>query len=477
LEDSGRRIAVPVWGEIAWPTFRRLTVGTPLAFLVLLAAIQLTLHPLRVPLGNLAALFVIAVFACLAFSLMVLGAIDRAYTRLEAALAGVTAGNRELEALRTAGLAMTQDLDLRAVLRKVADLSREVVGARYAALRVLDPPDEAWAFVSSGMSQEEIDRLGHPPGGGGLLGFAARSGGTMRLSDLTAHPAFTGFPPGHPPMRSFLSTPVVYRDEILAHLYLTEKAGGGEFSEADERAIERFALNAASAIANARLLREVARLSAVEERERIGRELHDGTIQSLYGLSLHLQAAMLADSGDEASLRAAIAEAQGRLHDIMAEIRRQIFGPVEQERDHPRSLRDGLRRLAAEYAAEQHPRVEAHVRLPADAGLGAESVRNLLLATREAIANAVRHSGGERVEVEAFASQGGVVVRVRDDGQGIDPATRQARPGHGLDNMRRRMETLGGRMELETGEGSGTVVTFWLPQAIRRSRGQEEEEA
>ncbi|MCL6595319.1 MAG: GAF domain-containing protein [Firmicutes bacterium] len=473
MVENERRIAVPVLGDLPWPTFRRLTVATPLAFIVLAGVVLLGVRPPDVAIGGMLAVIVAALVGSVAFSLMLLGAIDRAYTRLEAALSDLAAGNRELEALRSASLAMTQDLDLRVVLRKVADLSREVVGARYAALRVLDPPDRDWAFVASGVPPEVVARLGHPPSGGGLLGFAARAGHTVRLADLTRHPSFSGFPPGHPMMRTFLSTPVVYRDDVLAHLYLTEKIGGGEFTEADGRAIERFAMQAASAIANARLLREVARLSAVEERERIGRELHDGTIQSLYGLSLHLQAAMLGDGG-EGGARAAIAEAQGRLHDIMAEIRHQVFGAESPGHGAPQDLGEALRRLVAEHAGAQHPRVEGRIRLRGDGGLEGEAVHNLLMSVREAVANAIRHSGGTRVRVEAERRDGGVWVRVADDGAGIPGTAREGRPGHGLDNMRRRMEASGGRMELETGEGTGTRVTFWLPEANRAPGGEGE---
>ena len=105
----------------------------------------------------------------------------------------------------------------------------------------------------------------------------------------------SGFPPGHPPMHSFIGVPVVVRGEPVGNLYLTDRRDGRPFGEADLELVEAFARHAAIAVENARLHHRISQLAVVEERERIGRELHDGIIQSIYGVSLGLE-----DAADEA---------------------------------------------------------------------------------------------------------------------------------------------------------------------------------
>ncbi len=127
---------------------------------------------------------------------------------------------------------------------------------------------------------------------------------TLRLRDLHAHPKSVGFPQNHPPMRSFLGTPILYRGTSLGNLYITEKQDAEEFSADDEEAVRTLAAQAAIAIENARLYEQIEQVSVKEERHRIGMDLHDGVIQSLYGVSLQLEdaAARLAAEARRARL-------------------------------------------------------------------------------------------------------------------------------------------------------------------------------
>ena len=170
----------------------------------------------------------------------------------------------QLEVVSRSVLAVTSELELNTVLRRIVDLAAELAGARYAALGIPGPDGELTSFLTSGMTEAEEGRIGHPPRGRGILGLLLAEPRTIRLVDLSTHPASVGFPPNHPPMRSFLGVPIVARGHVLGNLYLTEKRFGGEFTDEDARLVELLARHAAVAIENARLY------SAIElQQERL----------------------------------------------------------------------------------------------------------------------------------------------------------------------------------------------------------------
>jgi signal transduction histidine kinase len=158
-----------------------------------------------------------------------------------------------LEVVSRAALAVTGELELNTVLRRLVDLARELSGARYAALGVPGPSGELESFLTSGMSAEEEARIGERPRGLGVLGLLLREPRTIRLADLNTHPSAVGFPSEHPPMRSFLGVPIISRGRVLGNLYLTEKRTASEFSDEDARVVELLARHAGVAIENARL--------------------------------------------------------------------------------------------------------------------------------------------------------------------------------------------------------------------------------
>ena len=170
--------------------------------------------------------------------------------------------------------ALTSELSLDAVLQKVTDLSRELVGASYSALGVLGDNDKLVQFITSGISQRGRQRIGRIPEGAGVLGVVLRLGQPLRLKDLNQHPEAEGFPPNHPKMKSFLGVPIVYKGRILGNIYLTNKIGAEEFSQDDETLVTLFAAQAAVAIENARLFENESRRSAqLDGLNRAGREL------------------------------------------------------------------------------------------------------------------------------------------------------------------------------------------------------------
>lgn len=157
-------------------------------------------------------------------------------------------------ALLDAGIALTSELSLDALLEKLAGTAAELIGARYAALGVIDPAGrELERFVTHGIDAETRAAIGDLPRGRGILGVLIRDAEPLRLRDIADDPRSVGFPPNHPPMRTFLGVPVLLRGVAYGNLYLTEKEGGEDFTEEDQELVTLLAGQAAVAIENARL--------------------------------------------------------------------------------------------------------------------------------------------------------------------------------------------------------------------------------
>ncbi|HET8661642.1 MAG TPA: GAF domain-containing sensor histidine kinase [Micromonosporaceae bacterium] len=165
----------------------------------------------------------------------------------------VVASRERLRALLDAVVAIATDLDLHATLERIVAAACRLVGARYGALGVLDNDRGLAAFITCGMSEEQRAAIGQLPRGRGVLGLLIDDPRPLRLADITRHPSSYGFPPHHPPMHSFLGTPVRIRDQVFGNLYLAEKQGGGQFTEDDEEIVVALAAAAGVAVENARL--------------------------------------------------------------------------------------------------------------------------------------------------------------------------------------------------------------------------------
>ncbi|HSL67232.1 MAG TPA: GAF domain-containing protein, partial [Actinomycetota bacterium] len=174
------------------------------------------------------------------------------------------------EALLQAGLALASELSLSAVLQKIVETASRVADARFGALGVLSPEGTTIErFLTHGVTEEERRAIGSLPVGRGLLGVLIADVRPLRLRRMQDDPRSVGFPPNHPEMSSFLGVPILVHGKVYGNLYLTEKRGAEEFTEADERALVTLATQAGVAIENARLYEEAQlhrrRLEAIDE--------------------------------------------------------------------------------------------------------------------------------------------------------------------------------------------------------------------
>ncbi|MFG1947118.1 GAF domain-containing protein [Nonomuraea sp. NPDC048826] len=185
--------------------------------------------------------------------------LDDLLAELQVRLQAVLSTRDRVHALMEAVVSVGSDLDLETVLRRIVETATKLVDASYGALGVVGQESTLVQFIPVGLSEEEIAKIEHWPHGLGLLGLLIKDARPLRLGRISDHPESYGFPPGHPPMGTFLGVPVRVRDEVFGNLYLTEKRGGAEFDEEDEAIVIALATAAGVAVENARLYEETRR--------------------------------------------------------------------------------------------------------------------------------------------------------------------------------------------------------------------------
>jgi signal transduction histidine kinase len=374
-------------------------------------------------------------------------------------------GAQRRRSLVEAGIAITSELSLDAVLQTLVRIAAELTDARYSALGVIDRTGlELERFVTHGLDERDRTAIGDLPHGRGILGVLIQDARPLRLDDLTRDSRSVGFPPNHPPMRSFLGVPVMTRGVAFGNLYLAEKQAAGGFTAEDEEISTLLAAQAAVAIVNAGSVQRDALRRAVQaqeaERRRLARELHDETGQALTSILLGLSAVERAESVEAARAAA------GELRDLVVETLQNVRRLAVELR--PSALDDfglepALRRLGqtVREGRELDVQVEARLgkgRLPADVETA------LYRIVQEALTNVVKHASAAHVSVVLTRKPGSVVVVIEDDGRGFDPAE-SAADRLGLLGMHERVQLLDGSLQLEAAPGSGTTLIVELPLA------------
>lgn len=378
--------------------------------------------------------------------------------------------NRELLSLHQAGLSVVADLSLESVLQTVVDRARSLIETEYGAISIIDDESEIVSFLTSGLPADAHARIGDPPRGRGLLGVVLEQGTRLRLDDIARDPRSVGFPPHHPPMHTLLAVPVVCKGPFRGNLYLSEKTDGTRFTAQDEETLVRFAAQAAIAIDNAYLHRQVRQLGAAEERLRIAHEMHDGLAQVLAYVNTKAQVVrehLRQERPEEAeehleqladAARSCYADVRGHILEL------RTASAVDQ------GLEEGIREFVQSWSRQTG--VAAEVDVTASLGLAPEAELQLLRILQEALSNVRKHSEATRVWVRVHGNEDRVRLSVADDGVGIAATSERdlARPRFGLTTMRERAESVHGALEITSRAGEGTRVELSIP---RRTPGRE----
>jgi signal transduction histidine kinase len=363
--------------------------------------------------------------------------------------------------LLDAVMAISSDLSLPHVLRRIVAAACDLVDARYGALGVIGPGADGLGpglveFITVGADEDTIMSIGPYPEGRGILGLLITDPKPRRIRNLQDHAQSWGFPPNHPEMHSFLGVPIRVRDTVFGNLYLTEKRTADEFSKEDERLAVALASAAAVAIENARLMARVHELAVVEERERIARDLHDVVLQRLFATGLGLQT--LETQAGDAHVSSGIHQAVADLDDTVRDIRGAIFALNAYELGE-RSLRVLTLALAAEARGSLGFDPRVHFEGPVDAALSPALIAHLHATLREALSNVARHAAASSVDIYLIAGTD-LTLRVVDNGKGVDG---DEHTGNGLRNIGVRARELGGSVTVQPAAGRGTVVEWRVP--------------
>ncbi len=375
------------------------------------------------------------------------------------------AGSRLLlGAISDAILTVAAEHAVEPVLSKLVHAARELAGARYAALGIPDGEGAFAQFLTSGMSEEEIARMGPLPRTHGLLGAMLETTEPYKTTDIKRNPRFRGWwPRAHPDMSSFLGVPIVSKGSVIGAFYLTNKEAADEFGNDDERVIEMLAAHAAVAIENARLYERSRELSVVEERNRFARELHDSVTQTLFSLVLTADAAgtLLERDPDRAKVEV---DQLGRLaREALHELRALVFElrPADLEAE---GLTTTLRKHVDVLRRVQGPRID--VELQEDLDLDPPRALEVFRILQEALNNALKHAQATTIRVRLESRNGHLSASVGDDGVGFapdEPGLRARRLG--LTSMEERAAVLGGTLVIRSAPGSGTTVSLELDDA------------
>jgi signal transduction histidine kinase len=393
-----------------------------------------------------------------------------------------------LERLAAEDPALIAELSLEAVLQRVADLAAEVIGARYAAVGMLGADGRTLAtFTTSGMDREERQRVGDLPHGHGILGLVIHKGHSVRLTDLTTHPARYGFPEHHPRMRSFLGVPIVGKRGVLGDLYLTEKIDGEAFTPEDEHIATLLASKAGAVIENtrlheqsARLLEEVQQLHRSRERffAMVNHELRN-SLAAVFGW-----AEMLVRRKDPATVPRAAFEvldsaeqAISLINDLLdlSRLDEDRLKPVMRDVECGGVVRQALSRVTP---SAEGKRVKLEADIPDDVPLCRTDPHRVEQILINVLVNAIRHTPeGSTVAVHLRSAPPAVEFEVQDEGPGVAEEeierifdvyqTKAGEEGKGtglgLPLSRRLARLLGGELLALPVNGSGGRFILQLP--------------
>jgi len=362
-------------------------------------------------------------------------------------------------------------------LRHIAEAARQLAGAQYAALGVARPDGQGLIeFVTVGLTPEQEAAIGPRPSGLGVLGVLLQRKEPLRIGRLANHPQSVGFPPNHPSMDSFLGVPIRRGNIVLGSLYLTNKEGGGDFTEEDELAVEALGAYSAVAVYNLQMLSRqrslVSGLIAAQEEERraVAYDLHDGLTQYVMASHAHLEAFKRAhQTGNEERADRELSQGLSYLKDAVIESRRLVNGLRLLALD-DLGLAGALEQLLheeKERAGWQNAEFAHNV---ADRRFDKSLETAVYRIAQEALTNSRKHAESDLVRLtllerqEPHAKSSTLTLEVRDWGKGFVPENKIGEEGRvGLQGIVERANLLGAEHEIQSKPGGGAMVKAVFP--------------
>lgn len=258
------------------------------------------------------------------------------------------------------------------------------------------------------------------------------------------------------------SIPLKARRSVVGVMSVVSKEAR-TFSERELNLLEAIGTWAGTAIQNARLQNQARRLAVLEERERIGMDLHDGIIQSIYGVGLALEYAYLSVDENPALAREKIDRSIEDLNAAIRDIRAYVADLRPRQLRDEQPLQQGIQRLINDFRAVCMTQPTFTTTDDGLHELPRENSLTLFRICQEALANIAKHAHADNADIHLWSTDDRVLLKIEDDGRGFDPRNIKEALGHGLSNMRRRAHKVGGEVEIESRPGVGTTITAWVP--------------
>jgi signal transduction histidine kinase len=374
--------------------------------------------------------------------------------------------NDELALLNQVGSAMGSSLELDEILNKTLALLMAHFKVEAGEIFLKEEDGETLRLtLHRGEAAEAFWTRNRFSVGEGMIGKAAEShtpviSSHLQRDDLAVRQAVVeaGF-------KQIACIPLTARGAVVGVLTLATR-NRKAFSHYEVQLLVSVGSGAGTAIENARLHYNARRLAVLEERDRIGMDLHDGVIQSIYGVGLSLENARSLLREDPQSAEGRVSKAMEDLNHTIRDIRNYILDL------RPRQLRgetlvDGLGRLVTEF--RQNTKLEVSLAGPKSEFLNdlpQTNAKALFHICQEALANIAKHANAGKVSIDLWTTIDRVLLEVSDDGNGFDPEVVSRTVGHGLANMQSRVAAVSGDLEITSVPGEGTTILAWVPRAL-----------
>jgi len=376
----------------------------------------------------------------------------------------LTRTNKELALMNQVGVALAASLELNEILNKTLALLMEHFKVEAGEFFLREEDGETYRLaLHRGEAAEAFWARSRFKVGEGMVGQAAKLKKPVVSNHLEREERLLRAAVVSAGFKQLACIPLTSHGEVVGVLTIATR-GRKLFSANELQILTSIGAGAGTAIENARLHANVRRLAVLEERERIGMDLHDGIIQSIYGVGLTLENARLSMHDNPPNAEEHIQRAIDDLNHTIRDIRSYILD-LRPRQLHGEGLAEGLQRLIAEF--RQNAKVEVSLALPKGDRLTDLPQTNsmaLFHITQEALANIAKHANAKKVTIDLWATSERVLLEIQDDGVGFAIDTADKTIGHGLANMQTRVTNVGGDVDITSVPGEGTTILAWVPR-------------
>lgn len=387
----------------------------------------------------------------------------RLYEHLRERDAALIRRHEDASLLNDIGSTLTASLELDEILNRTLALVMNYMKVEAGEIFLLEEDKQTLRMaLHRGQAAEAFWNKNRLDVGEGLPGLAAKLGEPVLSENAAEDTRFVRSAVTKAGFRQLACIPLKASGNLVGVLSVATR-GQSPFDARDVQLLSAVSNWAGLAIENARLHANVRRLAVLEERERIGMDLHDGIIQSIYGVGLAMENIrhMLGEGETQAKDR--VTHAIDDLNQVIRDIRSYILDLRPRQMNNE-NLMDGLKRLAAEYRAHTLASVTVNGTKAKLDSLPQGHGMILFHICQEALANAAKHAAATSVSVNVWTTDERVIMEVRDNGKGFDPDKKSKSFGHGLANMQTRVRAAGGEVDISSAPGEGVTVLAWIPR-------------